>query len=42
MWRWRMPVRDAIHSSLVSTCFASSALVTIRSGRKLPVPAIRA
>ncbi len=26
MWRWRMPVRSTIHSSLVSTCLASSAL----------------
>jgi hypothetical protein len=42
MWRWRMPVRDAIHSSLVSTSFSRSALVSTFSGRKLPVPAMRA
>jgi hypothetical protein len=34
-------VREAIHSSLVSTSFSISALVMIRSGRKLPVPAMR-
>jgi hypothetical protein len=33
MRRSRMPVREAIHSSLVSTSFSRSALVTIFSGR---------
>ena len=33
MWRWRMPVRCWIHSSEVSIFLASSALVTILSGR---------
>ena len=33
IWRWLMPVRSRIHSSDVSTLAASSALVTIRSGR---------
>jgi len=37
-----MPLRDAIHSSVVSTSFSRSALVRMRSGRKLPVPAMRA
>jgi hypothetical protein len=32
-WRWRMPVREWIHSSVVSTSFSSSALVRIFSGR---------
>jgi hypothetical protein len=36
-----MPVRAATHSSLVSTIFAKSALVTTFAGRKLPVPAMR-
>ncbi len=31
-WRWRMPVRVRIHSSVVSTNFSSSALVITRSG----------
>jgi hypothetical protein len=31
--RSRMPVRDEIHSSVVSTIFSRSALVTIFSGR---------
>ena len=33
MWRWRMPVRAAIHSSLVSTIFDRSSLVSTLSGR---------
>jgi hypothetical protein len=33
MWRARMPVRATIHSSLVSTLLASSALVTRFAGR---------
>jgi hypothetical protein len=37
-----MPLREAIHSSVVSTSFSRSLLVTTRSGRQLPVPAIRA
>jgi hypothetical protein len=35
-----MPVRDVIHSSDVSTIFARSAFVKIRSGMARPVPAI--
>ena len=33
MWRWRMPVRVRIHSSLVATRCASSSLVRTRTGR---------
>jgi hypothetical protein len=33
MWRARMPVRWTIHSSLVSTIAANSALVMMRAGR---------
>ena len=33
MWRWRIPVRVRIHSSLVSTRCASSSLVRTFSGR---------
>ena len=36
--RSRMPVRDTIHSSDVSTIDSSSALVKIRSGTAEPVP----
>ena len=42
IWRSRMPVRVRIHSSLVSTIFSRSALVTTRSGSALPVPVMRA
>ena len=38
MRRSRMPVREVIHSSEVSTIFSSSALVSTLSGRYLPVP----
>src|SRR5688572_3722356 len=41
MCRSSMPVRDLIHSSLVSTIFSRSAFVRTRSGRYLPVPAMR-
>src|SRR5258708_10038453 len=41
MWRWRMPVRVRIHSSEVSMRLARSSLVTIFSGRPLPVPTMR-
>jgi len=41
IWRWRMPVRVRIHSSLVSTIFSRSALVTTRSGSALPVAMMR-
>src|SRR5690348_7130700 len=40
--RSRMPVRVRIHSSLVSTIFSRSALVTTRSGSALPVARMRA
>src|SRR5271169_2809350 len=40
-WRRSIPVRERIHSSLVSTNFSRSALVSTFSGRKLPVPAMR-
>src|SRR5262249_12586457 len=40
--RSRMPVREVIHSSLVSTLCAISALVTIRSGTHIPRPKIPA
>jgi hypothetical protein len=33
MWRWQIPVRWRIQSSVVSTFLASSALVTIWAGR---------
>ena len=33
MWRWRMPVRSTIQSSLVSNTFSRSLLVTMRAGR---------
>src|SRR3984957_8984850 len=39
-WRWRMPVRSRIHSSVVSTVRDRSSLVTIRSGKEPPTPAI--
>ncbi len=32
-WRWVMPVREVIHSSLVSTILAMSSLVTSLEGR---------
>ena len=35
-----MPVRLLIHSSLVSTIFERSSLVTIVSGTQVPIPAI--
>ena len=35
-----MPVRVRIHSSVVSTSFSRSWLVTMREGRYTPVPAI--
>ena len=38
--RSRMPVRDVIHSSDVSTIFVRSAFVRTLSGTALPVPAI--
>ena len=41
LWRARMPVRCAIHSSLVSTIFSSSLLVSTHAGTARPVPAIR-
>ena len=40
-WRWRMPVRCAIHSSVVSMTAARSSLVTMRSGTAMPVPRMR-
>src|SRR6185295_4314898 len=40
--RSRMPVRVVIHSSLVSTIFSRSRLVTTREGTLLPVPEITA
>src|SRR4029077_9851963 len=40
-WRWRIPVRCAIHSSEVASRSPSSALVTIFSGRYPPQPTIR-
>src|SRR4029078_5925148 len=40
-WRLRMTVRERIHSSLVATRSASASLVTMRSGRYEPVPAMR-
>ena len=40
IWRAPIPVRVRIHSSLVSTVFASSSFVTERSGSAEPVPAI--
>src|SRR6185503_4125207 len=41
MCRRSIPVRLLIHSSVVSTIFSRSAFVRTRSGRYLPVPAIR-
>src|SRR4030042_6435031 len=41
-WRSRIPVRDMIHSSDVSTMRSKSLLVRIFSGRNVPRPAIRA
>src|SRR5688500_4283601 len=41
MCRRSMPVRVLIHSSVVSTIFSRSAFVSTRSGRYLPVPAMR-
>ena len=38
--RSRIPVRDVIHSSDVSTIFSRSAFERIRSGNARPVPAI--
>ena len=38
--RSRIPVRDVIHSSVVSTIFSRSAFERIRSGTARPVPAI--
>ena len=38
MWRWRMPVRWVIHSSVVSTIVAISALAITRCGRHAPTP----
>ena len=41
MWRRReIPVREVIHSSLVSTILARSSLVTILDGAAYPVPTI--
>ena len=40
MWRECMPVLLTIHSSLVSTSFASSSLVRTRSGAAVPHPVI--
>src|SRR2546428_9572126 len=40
--RSRMPVREAIHSSDVSTIFSRSAFVRTRSGRADPVPLMTA
>ena len=40
--RSRMPVRDMIHSSEVSTILSKSLLVSTRSGRNVPRPAMRA
>src|SRR5437867_3226375 len=42
MRRSRIPVRDAIHSSEVSTIFSRSAFVRTRSGRADPVPLMTA
>src|SRR5439155_7898276 len=39
--RSRMPVRSMIHSSVVSSRDAKSALVTIFSGRAVPHPVMR-
>ena len=41
-WRSRIPVRDMIHSSDVSTMRSKSLLVRTFSGRHVPRPAIRA
>src|SRR5664280_3341131 len=41
-WRSRMPVRETIHSSEVSTILSKSLLVKIFSGRQVPKPAMRA
>src|ERR1700730_5580425 len=40
MWRSRIPVRDMIHSSEVSTSFSRSALERIFFGTAAPVPRI--
>src|SRR3984957_6586963 len=40
IWRWRMPVRSLIHASDVSTERESSSLLTMRSGRYAPTPAM--
>src|SRR5579864_8774302 len=40
MWRSRMPVCDSIHSSVVETEAASSALASTRSGTHRPMPTI--
>lgn len=37
-WRFRMPVRCAIHSSFVSTIFERSSLEIACSGTELPTP----
>src|ERR1700739_4187352 len=39
-WRWRMPVRVRIHSSLVSTIFSRSWLVITLGGRNPATPVI--
>src|SRR5512136_1966881 len=41
-WRSRIPVRDMIHSSDVSTMRSKSLLVRTFSGKQVPRPAIRA
>src|SRR3972149_7732276 len=41
-WRSRLPVRDMIHSSDVSTMRSKSLLVKTFSGRNVPRPAMRA
>src|SRR5689334_11262618 len=38
MWRFLMPVRAVIHSSVVSTIFARSSLVSTFAGRYPPTP----
>jgi hypothetical protein len=42
MRRSRIPVRETIHSSLVSTIFSKSAFVSTRSGTYEPIATIRA
>ncbi len=40
MWRFSMPVRSRIHSSVVSTIFSKSLFVSTRLGIETPVPVI--